>query len=76
MRLIRSSILIHRGGYFPFTGVPLGRALIQTGQLDEAELYLKDVLRSPINNPIDRFRANKYLAEISAQRTGQAGKED
>jgi hypothetical protein len=69
--LERASRLIHQGGYFPFTGVLLGRAFIQTGQLDKAETYLRDVVASPINQPIEQFRANKLLAEITAQRAGR-----
>jgi hypothetical protein len=68
--LEQASRLIHQGGYFPFTGVLLGRALLQTGQLDRAELYLKDVLASPINQPIDQFRAKKLLEELAARRAG------
>jgi len=68
--LEQASRLIHQGGYFPFTGVLLGRALLQTGELDRAELYLKDVLASPINQPIDQFRAKKLLEELAARRAG------
>jgi hypothetical protein len=63
-----ASRLIHLGGYFPFTGVPLARALIKAGELDRAELYLKDVVASPINQPIEQFRANRLLAEITVLR--------
>jgi hypothetical protein len=67
--LEHSSREIHRGGYFPFTGVLLGRAYIQTGQLELAEIHLRDVLASPLNNPVEEFRANKYLSEIKALNT-------
>lgn len=65
--LKRSSILIHRGGYFLYTGVPLGGALIRTGQVDEATLYLKDALASPFDHVVDKYRAKQLLETISNQ---------
>jgi hypothetical protein len=64
-QLERASRLIHQGGYFPFTGVPLGRAFVEAGEWDRARLYLQDVLASPIHQPIQQFRAKRLLAEIA-----------
>ena len=69
--LERASRAIHRDGYFPFTGVPLARAMIQTGQLDRAELYLNDVIAAPFPQPIEHFRARALLIEIEAHRARQ-----
>ncbi len=61
--------MIHRGGYFPFADVLLGRALIQTGHFDRAERLLNNVIASPINNPLEQYRAKKIIEELAVMRT-------
>ena len=70
--LTRASRVIHRDGYFPFTGVYLAMAYMQKGQYDKAEMYLQDVIRASISNPIDKYRANRLLEELSAIRDEKA----
>jgi len=49
------------GGYFPFPNIPLARALIQTGRVERARTLLREVVRSPIYQPLEVYRARKML---------------
>ena len=66
--LERASAIIQRYGYFPFDSVPLARAYIGTGDIARAERALHRVFRSPIPNPIERYRAKILLEQLAGNR--------
>lgn len=60
-----SSYLAMSGGYYPFPNIPLARALIKSGRSSEAVRILQEVLRSPVYQPLEFYKAKKLLVEIS-----------
>lgn len=62
--LKRASAIIQRGGYFPFTGVPLARAYLRAGDRYRAERELHLVLNARIQNPLEQYRAKALLEKI------------
>ncbi len=62
-----SSYLATSGGYYPFPNIPLAKALIKSGRSSEAMWILQEVLKSPVYQPLEFYRAKELLEEISRQ---------
>lgn len=52
------------GGYYPFAGVPLAKALIAVGDVGQARIILQPLLLSKINNPLEYYKAKKLFESI------------
>ena len=62
--LRRSYLESLKGGYYPFAGIPLAKALIATGDRLLASQVLNTVLKSPIRNPLEFYKAKRILEQI------------
>ena len=69
-----ASSLAAEGRYYPFPSIPLGRALIATGRLDEAEGELRRALGSPIYQPLEAYHARKLVEEIARLRSASTAR--
>lgn len=63
-----ASSLATAGRYYPFPSIPLARALIETGRVEDAERELRAALASPIYQPLEEHHARKLLEEIARLR--------
>ena len=59
-----ASYYTHRGGYFPFADIKLGKAYILKKDYNRAGTFLNNVINAKIYNPLDYYRAKKMLEEI------------
>lgn len=69
--LLQAQELAVAGGYFPFPAIPLGRAMIQLGRLDDAEVELRRALATPIYQPLEQYHARALLSDIAGLRGGE-----
>lgn len=59
-----ASALAAAGGFYPFPSVPLGRALLATGERVEAAAELRRTLDFPIYQPLEVLHARALLREV------------
>lgn len=59
-----ASALAAAGGFYPFPSVPLGRALLATGERVEAVAELRRTLDFPIYQPLEVLHARALLREV------------
>jgi len=59
-----STALAISEGYFPFPGLPLGRALMALGRYESAANEFRQVLSSEIYQPLEMYHARKELEKI------------